>query len=252
MPLHVKEAGAGKPVVLIHGLFGSLENLGGLARQLAEHYHVFSLDLPNHGRSQHTEDTSLSQMADSVFRWLNAQPFQHASFIGHSLGGKVAMELALCHPEKVDRLAVLDIAPVHYAPHHEQVFKGLLSLQPATLPSRSEADAQLSAYVPELPIRSFLLKNLVRQEQGFGWRMNLPTLHRHYARLVSGNRRGQVYKGNTLFLKGGNSDYIGEQHRDEILSRFPNAKVKIVAGTGHWLHADKPDLVARLLQRFLL
>ncbi|WP_075188217.1 alpha/beta fold hydrolase [Teredinibacter haidensis] len=252
MPLHVKERGAGKPVVLIHGLFGSLENLGGIARELAKQHHVYSLDLPNHGRSLHTEDTSLPQMAATVYQWLQKQCLPHANFIGHSLGGKVAMELALTHPEAVDRLAVLDIAPVHYDPHHKQVFKGLLSLDPRTLKTRSEAEAILSQYVEEPAIRSFLLKNLVRGDEGFSWRMNLNSLYRNYPKLVGGNRSGACFKGRTLFLKGAKSNYIEHHHREEILVRFPHAQMKIVPGTGHWLHAEKPAMVSRLLQQFLM
>jgi Predicted hydrolases or acyltransferases (alpha/beta hydrolase superfamily) len=252
VPLHAKEAGSGKPVVLIHGLFGSLENLGGIARKLAEHHHIYSLDLPNHGRSDHTDQTSLAEMADTVYRWLQRQSFCHASFVGHSLGGKVVMELALTHPEVVDRLAVLDIAPVHYTPRHNDVFSGLLALNMDELKSRSEADDQLRQYVQEPAVRSFLLKNLVRKEGRFSWRMNLKALHHHYPKLVGGNRSGSCFRGQTLFLKGGRSNYIEPHHKDEILTRFPLAKVKIVADTGHWLHADKPDLVTRLLLKFLL
>lgn len=250
MELHSRRAGQGKPVVLIHGLFGSLENLGGIARQLAEHHTVYSLDLPNHGRSPHTDTTSLMQMAEAVYEWMQRENLLHASLIGHSLGGKVAMELALTHPQRVDRLAVLDIAPVHYEPHHHQVFKGLLTLNLDDLPNRARADEVMAEHVEETAVRSFLLKNLVREDGRYRWRMNLSALHNCYGRLVSGNRVAR-YTGKTLFLKGSHSDYIGPQYKDEILSRFPAAQVRVVADTGHWLHADKPDLVARLLLRFL-
>lgn len=251
MPLHVKQAGNGKPLVLIHGLFGSLENLGSIARQLAERFCVYSLDLPNHGRSPHTDDTSLAHMAGVVSQWLHQQHFSQASFIGHSMGGKVAMELALTEPDLVDRLAVLDIAPVYYSPHHNRVFEGLLSLQPDALASRAEADAYLSLHVQEPAVRSFLLKNLVKQEQGYGWRMNLATLHNSYERLVGANRSDTVFQGRTLFLKGANSNYIKPEYREEIRRRFPSSLVQVVAGTGHWLHAEKPDRVAQLLLEFL-
>ncbi|SMF54718.1 esterase [Alteromonadaceae bacterium Bs31] len=251
MPLNARQAGTGKPVVLIHGLFGSLENLGGIARQLAKHYCVHSIDLPNHGRSPHSDETSLAQMAEQVYHWLQKQSFQHASFIGHSLGGKVAMELALDHPTCVDRLAVLDISPVHYDPHHHQVFQGLLAIRPDELNSRGQAEEILAQHVEEPAVRSFLLKNLARQGKGYGWRMNLNTLHKHYPQLVKGNRSGACFRGKTLFLKGGRSAYIQNSHHGEIVSRFPSAQFKIVADTGHWLHAEKPDLVTRLLLKFL-
>lgn len=251
MPLHVKQAGDGKPLILIHGLFGSLENLGSIARQLTEQFCVYSLDLPNHGRSPHSDDTSLTHMAGLVSQWLRRQSFSAASFVGHSLGGKVAMELALTDPDVVDRLAVLDIAPVHYLPRHNRVFEGLLSLQPDALASRAEADAYLSRYIEEPSVRSFLLKNLVKQVQGYGWRMNLATLHNSYERLVSANRADTVFSGRTLFLKAGNSNYIAPEHHPEIRRRFPASEIEVVPGTGHWLHAEKPELVARILLKFL-
>ncbi len=251
MPLNARQVGTGKPVVLIHGLFGSLENLGGIARALAERHCVYSIDLPNHGRSPHSEQTSLAHMAEQVYQWLQKQSFRHASFVGHSLGGKVAMEVALSHPACVDRLAVMDISPIHYEPHHHQVFKGLLSIRPEDIKSRAQAEQVLAKHVEEPAVRSFLLKNLARHGQGWGWRMNLNTLHRDYPQLVKGNRSGARFRGKTLFLKGGRSNYIQRAHHSEIVSRFPCAQFKIVAETGHWLHAEKPDLVARLLLRFL-
>lgn len=252
MPLHVKQAGTGKPVVLIHGLFGSLENLGAIARQLAENFCVYSVDLPNHGRSPHSDDTSLAHMSELVYHWLQRQSFSQCSLVGHSLGGKVAMELALTYPDRFDKLAVLDISPVKYQPHHNSVFAGLLGLEPDKLKNRSEADAYLAQHIREPAVRSFLLKNLVKQEQGYGWRMNLTTLHNSYERLIAGNREGAVFNGATLFLKGSRSDYIDASHEQAIRSRFPQAQLKIVSDTGHWLHAEKPDLVARLLRRFLV
>lgn len=250
--LHHKVAGAGDPLILIHGLFGSLENLGGIARQLAEHYTVYSIDLPNHGRSPHTDATDLSSLADHVLQWMDAQSISCAHLLGHSLGGKAAMEVALRRPERVRRLVVMDIAPVHYEPHHDGVFDGLLSFNPCELTSRTEADKLLAKSVSELPVRSFLLKNLVKQaEGGFAWRMNLPVIHRDYPQLIQGNINDCSFNGRVLFLKGGNSDYILEKHREDILSRFPQATLKAVSNTGHWLHAEKADLVSKLTLSFL-
>ncbi len=250
--LNWKVAGQGEPLVLIHGLFGSLENLGGIARQLAESFTVYSLDLPNHGRSLHTEQINLPGLAECVLSWLNERNLQTVSIIGHSLGGKVAMELALTHPERIRQLVVLDIAPVAYSPHHNDVLDGLLALKPEQVTSRRDADEQLQAKVPEVAVRSFLLKNLVKQtDGGFAWRINLPVIHRDYPNMIAANRDDAVFEGGVLFIKGGNSDYILPEYRDQIVARFPNATVKIVPDTGHWLHAEKPDLVARLASRFL-
>lgn len=228
-----------------------MENLGGIARPLASHFTVHSLDLPNHGRSAHTDAMILPDMATDVLAWMDRQGLTSAHILGHSLGGKVAMELALRDARRIKSLVVLDIAPVTYPPHHDAVFEGLLALELNQIESRAQADDFLKSYVPELAVRSFLLKNLVKEPQGFRWRINLPVIHKNYRHLIAANSEKGIFAGPTLFIKGGNSDYIQEQQRDAILSRFPKAAVKIVPETGHWLHAEKPELVARLVQRFL-
>ena len=250
--LYFRSQGQGDPLVMIHGLFGSMENLGTIAKQLADTFTVFSIDLPNHGRSPHSGEMSLTTMMEDVCAWMDSQGLTRAHFLGHSLGGKTAMELALSHPERVQKLVVLDIAPVHYPPHHNEVFAGLLSIEPDSLGSRQEADQLLMPHVPETAVRSFLLKNLVREEAGFRWRMNVPVIHRRYGDLIRENRADKQFNGPVLFLKGGDSNYIGEEYRADIINRFPAAQVKIVAGTGHWLHAEKPELVALLSKKFLL
>ena len=252
MDLHWRVQGAGAPVVLVHGLFGSMENLGMLARALAEHFKVYSLDLPNHGRSPHVETMSLHSMAQDLRSWMDQQGLASAHFVGHSLGGKAVMELALEAPERCQKLAVIDIAPVAYGPHHTDVFAGLAAVDVSALTHRSQADVILQPYVPELAVRSFLLKNLSKGQQGFSWRMNLPVIHRDYPALIAANRTTNTpFSGDVLFVKGGDSAYILEEHRQAITARFSNAKLRRVTGTGHWLHAEKPEHVAQLLVRFL-
>ncbi len=252
MPLNFKKSGAGPPLVLVHGLFGSLENLGGIARLLQEQFTVYSVDLPNHGRSPHVEPTSLEFMANDLHEWLDEQEIEKAHVLGHSLGGKVGMELALTQEERVDHLIVLDIAPIRYKPHHQTIFAGLLAIDPGALTSRGEADKILQDYETEPAIRSFLLKNLSKSNKGYEWRMNLQALHDDYEELVKNNFDDARFNGPTLFIKGGNSPYISEDHREEILGRFPRAHLKIVANTGHWLHAEKPEVVAKLVANFLV
>ncbi len=251
MPLHFKKQGSGEPLVLIHGLFGSLANLGAVARFLAERYTVLSVDLPNHGQSPHTRESDLEGMVALLRRWMDQQQLASARFAGHSLGGKVAMELALCLPRRVRELVVMDISPVHYDAHHTQIFQALLEIDLGRIRSRDEADSALRIRVPEFAVRSFLLKNLHKSSTGqFQWRMNLPIIHQHYPDLIRENARGKIFAGKTLFLKGGASDYIGESHRQAIVERFPRAHLKIVANAGHWLHAEKPQLVAKLIDNF--
>lgn len=248
--LHFRQAGSGKPVILIHGLFGSLENLGGIARLLTQDFAVYSVDLPNHGRSPHCVGADLAFMAQAVRDWMHLLGLSDASVIGHSLGGKVAMELALSTPDLVRALVVMDIAPVTYKPRHEAVFRGLKAIEPARLQSREEAEQILLEHIPEAAVRSFLLKNLVRESGGFRWRMNLVDLEVQYSRLIHANRDG-IFPGPVLFLKGGDSDYISSEHRVTILQRFPGAEYKMIAGAGHWLHAEKPGLTAAQIKKFL-
>ena len=252
MKLNFSCSGKGEPLILIHGLFGSLENLGVLARALQEDFRVYAIDLPNHGRSPHTDQLDLTLLTRTLEQWMNDQQLATATLIGHSLGGKVAMELALSHPDRVARLAVMDIAPGPCPERNGEVFAALMSLPLENISSRNEAREHLARHGLEAGVQGFLLKNLQRgQDGGFRWRVNLPLLHSNYARLVAANREGR-YDSPVLFLKGEHSGYIHEGQRADILARFPAAQLKIVAGAGHWLHADKPELVTALLRRFLM
>lgn len=243
--------GCGEPLVLVHGLFGTRENLGAIAKHLSTAFQVYSIDLPNHGRSAHINEFDLRVMADEIRHWMQKTGLDSAHFFGHSLGGKAAMELALLYPDCVQKLVVADIAPIHYEHRHEGVFAGLLAIDLDVLSSRTEADQTLAEHVPEKPVRSFLLKNLQRRgDEGFYWRMNLSAIHAHYANLVRGNHDARFDRP-VLFLKAEHSDYIQSEHREAIISRFPNTELKVVSNTGHWLHAEKPELIARLVARFL-
>lgn len=248
--LFYRNSGKGAPLILLHGLLGASENLGALARLLQQDFNVFSIDLPNHGRSDHAEGMDFRAMAEAVANWMDEQGLASARVAGHSLGGKVAMELALGQPEKVEKLVVLDIAPVAYGPRHERIFAGLRAVDPATVDSRSQADERMKPFVKDPAVRGFLLTNLVRLDGAFRWRMNLSDLQSQYSRLLEANREGH-YHGDTLFLKGGNSDYISDTYKEEILRRFGQARVEVVSGTGHWLHAEKPERVARSIKNFL-
>lgn len=248
--LHFRKTGEGSPVIVLHGLFGSLENLASLARAMSENHCVYSVDLPNHGRSAHVSQTSLQSMAYQLIEWMMQEKIPSAGWVGHSLGGKVAMEVALIRPDLVERLVVLDIAPVAYAPAHNEIFAGLRSLPLANLNSRTDADALLAEYVTEPGVRSFLLKNLVKVDSGFAWRMNLEELWRNYSQLLAANSQS-VYAGPVLLIKGEKSDYLKPEYRTEVASRFPAASLKIVSGAGHWLHVDKSGLVNGIVSRFI-
>lgn len=240
-------------MVTIHGLFGSIENLGMINRLLKDDYCVYGLDLPNHGRSEHVEKAGLAEMAEAVEQWMTQVGLERAHFLGHSLGGKVAMELALRWPHRVDKLIVADIAPVTYTRRHDDVFAGFQAIDLNSIASRSDADTAMQAHVQEPSTRSFLLKNLERTEAGWQWRMNLDGLSRDYEQLIKGNSTDQpAYDGPVLFIKGEQSDYILPEHKGAIITLFPQAAVKVISNTEHWLHAEKPDIFTGIVKRFLV
>ena len=251
MSLHFSRIGRGNPVVLIHGLFGSLENLAAMSRYLAEYFEVYSIDLPNHGRSMHTPTTGLPLLANQVHDWLHEQAIESPVLIGHSLGGKVAMEVALRFNSSAKKLVVLDIAPARYVSRHEKIFTGLHAINFDNISTRRQADEVLSAYEPEAAVRGFLLKNLEKTTDGLRWKFNLPVLSECYSELIEANTK-KTFDEPTLFLKAENSDYINDNHKNEVESRFSNANFKIVADVGHWLHAEKPELVATLIRKFIV
>lgn len=250
--LHFKEQGQGPAVVLIHGLFGSLDNLGLLARTLSEHCRVISLDLRNHGASFHSDEMSYPQQAADVIALLDHLALDKVAIVGHSMGGKVAMQVAKQAPARVGRLVVADIAPVAY-PHarHQNVFAGLNATLANPPQSRAEAEALLARYVEIPGVRQFLLKSFAKGESGWGWRFNVPALERNYANIMGWPDDRTRFEGPTLFIKGGDSDYVQPQYTETVMAQFPAAKARVIAGTGHWLHAEKPVLFNKLVVDFL-
>lgn len=251
MDLFYRVRGEGKSLVLIHGLFGSADNLGGIARLFEAEYKVISVDLRNHGRSPHAPEMGYAAMADDVRRVLDKEGVERAHVFGHSMGGKTAMQLALDTPERIDRLVVGDIAPVRYGPHHSQILKGMRAAADAAPEGRKGAAEILKAFEDEPAVLSFLLTNWRRADDGtWGWRLNFDAIERDYDAIAAANTGGP-YTGDVLFLRGELSNYVLAEHRDEILHLFPKAQVRTIGGTGHWLHAEKPDMVARAIVRFL-
>ncbi len=249
--LYTKVRGNGPWLVMLHGLFGSGDNLGGIARILENDFRTLLVDLRNHGRSPHAPSMTYSEMAEDVFAVMDRENIVEACVFGHSMGGKTAMTMALSKPDRVTKLVVGDIAPVPYDGHHARVLEGLHAVAMVGPQSRAEAEAILAPYVEEEGVLNFLMTNWRRQQDGrWGWRVNLDVILRQYSEIAAG-MNSAVYGGPVLFLRGANSDYIQAQHRERILELFPAATVKTIGGTGHWLHAEKPDLVARSVKRFL-
>ena len=252
MKLNYIEQGSGPAVVLIHGMFGSLSNLGMLARALVPDYRVISVDLRNHGDSPHEQLMDLASMAADIVELLDDLNLASAILIGHSLGGKVAMQVALNDAGRVSGLVVIDIAPVTYDKRQDVALDALNLLAQNPIESRREADAMISKQIADAPIRAFLLKNLARTPQGdFSLKLNLASINQNYSSTLVSAPTGQAYEGPTLFLKGEHSAYIQEKHRPLIQQFFPASRLEVVANTGHWLHAEKPEAVNTLIRAFI-
>lgn len=245
-------AGDGPDVVLLHGLFGMGSNLGALSRSLQDRYRVHSLDLPNHGRSAWTDNLDLAEVAGAVARWMDHRHLETAHFVGHSLGGKVAMQLALEQPFRVDALVVADIAPVAYPPRHAAVFAALAAVDAAACRSRNEAAALMAAHIAEDSVIQFLLLSLSRGEDGvFRWRFNYPVLRDCYHQASAAVSAELPFNGRSLFIKGGASGYVLPEHEAAIRKLFTAAEIVELPGAGHWLHVEQPAAFNALVRRFL-
>ncbi|HAN67704.1 alpha/beta fold hydrolase [Haliea sp.] len=245
-------AGEGPDVVLLHGLFGMGSNLGGVSRALQDHYRVHSLDLPNHGRSGWTTRMSLPDMAQAVQRWMEHRHLETAHFVGHSLGGKVAMQLALDTPYRVDALVVADIAPVAYPPSHQAVFAAITAVAEADCESRSEAAQVMAQHLKEENVIQFLLLSLQRDAAGiYRWRFNHPVLQAQYDALLAAPEPVAPFDGRTCFIRGELSDYVHDDYRPQIAALFPQADIVTLAGCGHWLHAEQPARFNQQVVAFL-
>lgn len=250
-PLHYHRSGSGEPLLILHGLFGTWENLGSTIKQLATHYDVVAPDMLNHGRSPHVDDFDYTLMAQAVLNLADQLNIDQFNLLGHSMGGKIAMELAINYSERINKLIVVDIAPVQYPHHHADVIKGLKSLSLKTLKNRTEADKQLAEFVHSPAIRAFLLKNLYRDNEGhFAWRMHLSALDNNYHQIADAVSEGN-YSGPTLFIKGSDSEYLLPEYQQAVTQRFNQVQLKVIEGTGHWPHAEKPVVFTKIVERFL-
>jgi esterase len=249
--LHYRQQGSGPDIILIHGLLGSLENLNMVARGLKDNYTVTSVDVRNHGNSFHENDMDYTVLAKDILTTMETLKINNAHILGHSMGGKIAMQVALSSPEKVNKLVIADIAPVIYPPHHNHIITGLKSLDLTNIKSRKEADIQLATYVDEPSVRQFLLKNLISTDGIFSFKCNIEFISDCYQQVMQAYKGSSTYLGDTLFIKGGNSDYILNDHRAIINNLFPSSKAKIIQGTGHWLHAEKTVAFNKIVNDFL-
>jgi pimeloyl-ACP methyl ester carboxylesterase len=243
MKLHSNIEGNGFPLFILHGFLGMGDNWKSLAKDYAEAgFEVHLIDQRNHGRSPHSSVFNYTVLAEDVLQYAKDNEIDEFSIIGHSMGGKTAMQLACQHPSSIEKLIVADIAPKYYQPHHQQILEGLTRLDEAEISSRKQADELLSEFIKEQGVRLFLLKNLYRKGKNtYGLRVNLEALKQNIEEVGKSIEGHSQFNGKTLFIKGGKSNYIKDKDEKAIQQHFPNAKIVSIQGAGHWLHAEKKE-----------
>lgn len=252
MILDFRTLGEGEPLIVLHGVFGSADNWQTQAKSFSESHKTYLVDLRNHGKSFHSEVFDYHVMSEDVAQLMQSEGIDQAYILGHSMGGKVAMHLACRYPQLVKKLIVVDIAPRHYLPHHQQIFDGFNSVDLANLTNRKEADTQMSTKIADFGVRQFILKNLQRDKEGqFSWKLNLRAIEQNIEKVGAGLPEDYSFSGPTLFIRGSKSDYIKPEDEYLIKKPFPDAKVNTVEGAGHWVHAEKPEALIDQVLHFL-
>ena len=255
LPLFHKDfGGQGRPIVILHGLFGSSKNWATTAGKLTDCGHVFALDLRNHGDSPHGESHRMEDLVGDLELWLDSHLKESEDapvLVGHSMGGLAAMAFTLQNPERVAGLLVVDIAPRPYKPHHENEFAAL-EMDVSSYKSRQDLDRDMARLVPEVGVRQFLQMNLAREAAGYRWKINVPVL-KESAYIASFDELGPLsWTGPTLFLAGGKSPYIRPQDHELIHARFPRARIETNLEADHWLHYSAADWFLAQANNFLL
>jgi esterase len=261
--LFYREIGEGEPLIILHGLYGSSDNWMSIAKELSKCFKIFVLDQRNHGQSPHSTEQNYAVMANDLLEFYNDLRIEKAIIIGHSMGGKVAMQFTIDNPEKVVSLVVVDIAPwTHLSEsesshqiieEHQHIVNALMSIPIKIISSRFEADVILSQWINNSGIRQFLLKNLKREIDGsFSWKFNLPVLAANLYLLIGGiNPENTQSNCQTLFIKGDRSNYIPDSRIGEIIKVFPNSRVLSIKNAGHWVHSEKPNEFLAEVLKFL-
>lgn len=241
MKLHYREVGEGKPFVILHGLFGNSDNWQTHGKRLSEYYRVIMVDLRNHGHSDWSEDFSYELMVTDLKELFDDLNLQDAILLGHSMGGKVSMLFAQQFPELLEKLIIVDMGVKSYPPHHQHILEALNTLDLSTINNRSQADEHLSKYINSVGVRQFLLKNIYWIEKGkMAWRMNIPVLQREMDNILSALDSKECFV-QTLFIRGGLSEYILDEDISEIENVFPDSELITIDDSGHWVHAEQPE-----------
>ena len=253
MRLNYKKLGTGQPLIIIHGLFGSLDNWMTFAKTMSEKYEVYLIDARNHGQSPHSNVFNIQVMADDLKEFIEEHQLINSIILGHSMGGKIAMQFAINYPSKVDKLIVADIAPKAYPVHHELIIEGLQALDFNVIKTRNAADEKLSTYIPDFSVRQFLLKNLYWiEKERLAFRFNLEVIAKNIENVGEAISVNKKYFSNpTLFVRGDKSNYILDSDREEIKSIFPKAVIGTIKNSGHWIHAEQPEAFLSMVKNFI-
>ena len=250
--LNYKQYGtSGRHIIILHGLFGTLDNWQTISRELGNQYIVTAFDLRNHGRSPHSDEFSVSVMASDVYEMMQELRIPSAIIIGHSMGGKVAMVFSMAYPAVTDGMVSIDMAPKRYMRGHDDIFEALERVD-LNVGSRNEIDDVLAQGIADYGTRQFLMKNLSRRYDGngFEWKMNLPVIKANYEDIIDPIDTYNVYEGPALFIRGGKSNYILDEDKIHIKKLFPYAEFLTIEGAGHWVHADKPQETYNAIAEF--
>lgn len=253
MKLFYRKIGEGQPLIILHGLFGQSDNWNTLAKQFAEqNFQVFTVDLSNHGLSPHGVDFNFQVMSDDVLELISDNQLRNVILVGHSLGGKVAMEFAIKHPDVLDKLIVVDIAPKYYPLHHQSVLQALEAVDFSIVKTRKQAEEILSKYISDFGTKQFLLKNIYWKENGeMAWRFNLKVIAEQIENVGEATKNDTTCDVPTLFIRGEESKYILDSDMSLIQEIFTHNMLETIADAGHWVHAEKPKEFFETVMKFV-
>lgn len=252
MTLFFQEYGTGHPLIILHGLLGSLDNWHTLSTAFGKRFRVIAVDQRNHGRSPHSDEMTYEAMAGDLLELFDRLALSSACVLGHSMGGKTAMQFALDCPDRVDRLVVVDIAPRSYPPLHDEIFEALNAVELSSMQSRQQIDNALAVRVPNPAVRQFLMKNLARTESGsFKWKANVPVLQNSYREIARAIESDKPFSKPTLFVQSARSGYVSASDSTGIRRLFPKAEIATV-DAGHWIHAEAPERFSEVVLHFLI
>ena len=251
MKLNYKREGSGEPLIIVHGLFGNLDNWQTLGKKFAEDFDTIIVDQRNHGHSPHDDVFNYDVMAEDLIELINDLNLKNVNIIGHSMGGKATMRLAQLRPDLLHKIVIVDIGPKGYPIHHDTILEGLHAIDFDVVKTRGDADKVLSKDISAPDVKMFLLKNLYWKEKGqLDWRINLPVISDNMEKIVAAIPK-DVVGTSTLFIRGEKSNYIVEEDYNDIFNQFINSDIETIYNAGHWIHAENPFDFYQLVIDFL-